>query len=101
MYNARMVKRTDRSVERVGIADFRRDLKKYLEAAASGDEVVVTDHGTPMVRLTGIDSVPIMEELYRSGVVTPPRSAEPFDPATVVPIHAEGDVSGLISIQRD
>ena len=101
MYNIAMAECTEQSVMRIGIAEFRRDLKRYLEAAASGDEIVVTDRGTPVVRLTGIGSASIMEELYRSGVVTTPRSKDRFDPTNVEPIHATGDVSGLVSDQRD
>ena len=101
MYNVDMSERTGPSTPRIGIAEFRRDLKRYLDAAASGDEVVVTDRGTPIARLTGIDSASIMEDLYRRGVVTPPRSSDRFDPAEVDPIHATGDVSGLVSVQRD
>jgi len=100
MYNIEMNERTESSVAHVGIAEFRRDLKKYLDAATSGSEVVVTDHGTPVVRLTGIQSASIMDDLYRSGVVTPPTSKERFDPVEIEPIHATGDVSGLVSEQR-
>ena len=100
VYTINMVKCTDRGTTHIGIAEFRRDLKTYLEAAASGHEVVVTDRGTPVARLIGIDSAPIMEELYRSGVVTPPRSRDRFDPADIEPIQATGDVSGLVSDQR-
>ncbi|MEA2009450.1 MAG: type II toxin-antitoxin system prevent-host-death family antitoxin [Actinomycetota bacterium] len=88
-------------MRRIGIAEFRRDLKRYLEAAASGDEIVVTDRGTPVVRLTGIGSASIMEELYRTGVVRSPRSRERFDAAEIEPIHTKGDVSGLVSDQRN
>lgn len=101
MYNVGVTERTDRTPTRIGIAEFRRDLKRYLDAATSGDEVVVTDRGTPIVRLTGIDSAPILDELYRSGVVTPPRSRDRFDPTEIEPIHVTGDVSGLVSDQRD
>lgn len=101
MYNMGMAERTSRSGTRIGIAEFRRDLKSYLAAVALGDEVIVTDRGTPVARLTGIDSAPFMEDLYRSGVVTPPRSGDRFDPSEIEPIHATGDVSGLVSDQRD
>ncbi|MFV9672311.1 MAG: type II toxin-antitoxin system Phd/YefM family antitoxin [Acidimicrobiia bacterium] len=96
-----MIERTDRTVTRIGVAEFRRDLKRYLDVAASGDEVVVTDRGTPVVRLTGIDSASIMEDLYRSGVVTPPRLRDRFDPTEIELIQATGDVSGLVSDQRN
>ena len=93
--------RTDRGVVLIGVAELRRDLKRYLDAAASGSEVVVTDRGTPIVRLNGIDSAPIMDELFRSGVVTPPRSRDRFDSSEIEPIHVTSDVSGLVSDQRD
>jgi len=101
MYTVAMPERTDRGVVLIGVAELRRDLKRYLDAATSGDEVVVTDRGTPIVRLTGINSALIMDELYRSGIVTPPRSRDRFDPSEIEPIHATSDVSGLVSDQRD
>lgn len=101
MYNVGMAERTNRNVLRIGVAEFRRDLKRFLDVAASGDEVVVTDRGTPVVRLTGIDSASIMEDLYLSGVLAPPKSRDRFDPAEIEPAHATGDVSGLVSDQRN
>ena len=101
MYTVDMPKSTGRRVAHIGVAGFRRDLKTFLAAAALGDEVIVTDRGTPIARLTGIDSAPILDELYRSGVVTLPRSKDRFDATEIEPIHVTSDVSGLVSDQRD
>ncbi|MEN8114336.1 MAG: type II toxin-antitoxin system prevent-host-death family antitoxin [Actinomycetota bacterium] len=85
---------------RVGIAELRRDLKHCLEVAASGEEVVVTDRGKPVARITGIDSAAVIEELYRSGVVSRPQSTERFDPGKHPPIVPKGSVSELVKEQR-
>jgi prevent-host-death family protein len=35
----------------VGVADLRRDLSRYLERAARGERLVVTDHNRPVAEL--------------------------------------------------
>lgn len=61
----------------VGVAHLRRDLKEWLARAQKGDEVIVTDRGKPVARLTGIDLPPALERLVANGRVSQPRSGRP------------------------
>lgn len=56
----------------VPITEFRRQLKRWLELARQGEEIVITDHGEAVARLTGIDTTPVVERLVREGVLTLP-----------------------------
>ena len=38
----------------VGVAAFRADLKKWLDLVRSGEEIVVTDRGVPIARVTPV-----------------------------------------------
>ena len=51
----------------VGIAQLRRDLKDWIDRAESGDEVVITDRGRPVARLSGIDTGPLLDRLADEG----------------------------------
>ena len=60
----------------VPITEFRRQLKRWLELARQGEEIVVTERGTPVARLTGIHLNPVVARLVREGKLTLPARAE-------------------------
>src|SRR4051794_3108114 len=73
-YNARMNVATSR-VE-VGVRELKNNLSRYLERVEHGEEVVVTDRGRPVARLSAVDqSSDRLAALVASGVVRPPRRA--------------------------
>jgi antitoxin (DNA-binding transcriptional repressor) of toxin-antitoxin stability system len=59
----------------VGVAELKSNLSDHLgKVAASGESLLVTDHGSPMVRIVAI---PVREEpalLERLGIVKAPDS---------------------------
>jgi prevent-host-death family protein len=61
----------------VGVAQLRRDLKRWLERAQAGDEVVITDRGRPIARMTGIDLPITLQQLIDEGTVSQPRRDRP------------------------
>jgi prevent-host-death family protein len=54
----------------VAIAELRAHLGRWLEEARQGNEVVVTDRGTPVARIVGLDSTPVIERLTAEGVIS-------------------------------
>ena len=58
-------------------------LSQYIAAVKSGEEVIVTDRGRPVARITavGADGVPEgrLAKLVREGRVRPPTRAAPGD----------------------
>lgn len=58
---------------RVGVREFRSNLSHWLGRAAAGEEVVVTERGTPRVIVTGAGAQGTRERLIEAGVLTPAR----------------------------
>ena len=55
----------------VGVTELRGDLKRYLEQVRDGEDVIVTDRGLPVARLTAVDSLSTIERLTQEGVISP------------------------------
>jgi prevent-host-death family protein len=85
----------------VGVAQLRRELKDWLERAQSGDEVVITDRGRPVARLTGIDTGSLLDRLADEGRLSrTPAAARP--PARGRRrVDARGDVAALVVAERE
>ena len=79
--------------------DLKNNLSRYLDLVASGLEVVVTDRGRPIARLSSIDDVARdkLAALIEAGVVRPPTSKVRQRPA---PLGSRGSVSELVDEQR-
>ena len=85
----------------VGVAQLRRELKDWLERAQSGDEVVVTERGRPIARLSGIDVSPLLDRLTEEGQVSaPPRAPRPTARGRRR-VRATGSVADLVVAERD
>lgn len=55
---------------------FRAELSNRLQPGREGNEVVVTDRGTPIVRLVPVAASARLDELTASGVIGAPKVAE-------------------------
>lgn len=83
----------------VGIRELKNSLSKYLERVRAGEEVIVTDRGRPVARLSAIDeSTNRLADLVAAGVVRAPAQKARRRPARR--IEAKGPVSDLVSEQR-
>jgi len=83
----------------VAISDLRANLKTYIERAAAGERVVVTDRGVPVARLVAADHEELLDRLAREGVVT--RAARPKSRASKSRrVKASGPVADLVSEMR-
>jgi len=81
------------------VRDLKNNLSRYLEQVEAGVEVVVTDRGRPIARLTEIDAVTRdkLGRLIEAGLVRPPTSKVRQRP---IPLSADGTVSDLVAEQR-
>ena len=52
----------DRDME-VAISTLRAELASWIERARTGEEIVVTDRGSPVARLLAVDSAPLLDQL--------------------------------------
>ena len=83
----------------VGIRDLKNNLSKYIERVRSGEEVVVTDRGRPVARLSAVDSsTDRLAELVAAGVVRAPTRTSRHRRRPRV--QAKGSVSDLVAEQR-
>jgi prevent-host-death family protein len=83
----------------VGVTAFRADLKKWLDLVRSGEEVVVTERGKPIARLSPVGEAAHLERLTREGILTPARAPKTKLSGTKgIPVR--GSVSDLIIEMR-
>ncbi|OLT52257.1 type II toxin-antitoxin system Phd/YefM family antitoxin [Cellulosimicrobium sp. CUA-896] len=61
----------------VPVSALRAELRSWIERARAGEEVVVTERGVPVARLSGIATADLVTELTRDGLLTPPTSERP------------------------
>lgn len=81
----------------VGVRELRDNLSRYLASVQEGDEVIVTDHGRAIARLTGLVGERPLDRLIAEGVVSP-ASMRRSRPRRRV--NARGSVSDLVGQQR-
>lgn len=84
----------------VGVTALRSHLKNWLDRAAQGEEIIITDHGVPVARLIGIDAKPILEQLEEQGVIRLPRRHRRTVVTERDQVTAAGSVSEFITEQR-
>lgn len=84
----------------VPVSTLRAELADWIDRVRSGEEVVVTDRGTPVARLVAVDTAPLLEQLTRDGVLSRPRRAGRPVASGASRAHAQRPVSELIGEQR-
>jgi prevent-host-death family protein len=83
----------------VGIRELKNGLSKYIERVRAGEEVIVTDRGRPVARLSSVDATDVrLAELVAAGIVRAPTSRQRHRPDHR--IQAKGSVSDLVADQR-
>lgn len=84
----------------VSVTDFRAELASWIQAARNGDDVTITEHGTPVARLVTIDAAATIDELTDRGIIAP--SSAPKRKATRMRGRAKStsSVADLLVEQR-
>ena len=83
----------------IGIRDLRENLRAALEHVKEGGELVITERGTPIARISAADGTSAWRRLEESGVVgKPARSRARARAASRV--RSRGPVSPLVPEQR-
>lgn len=57
----------------VGVRALKSKLSEYLERAAAGEDIVVTDRGRPIVRLVPFSGASEVDRGIEEGWIEPPR----------------------------
>ena len=79
----------------VGIRELRENLAAWLDRAAAGEEIVVTERGKPKARLTAAETV--LDRLVREGKVR--RATRPRRPLPP-PIEMQGSIMPFLAWAR-
>ena len=83
----------------VGVRELRDNLSKWIARAKRGQDILITERGKPVARLTHVEESPALERLIAKGIVTPARN-----PKTKIRrndlIKTKGSVSDLVKDQR-
>lgn len=83
-----------------GIRELRENLRAYLERVKSGEEVLVTERGKPIARITPEGRSSRRDELIARGTLTPAK--RPWDPRILDELHqVDAPLSDLITRDRD
>ena len=84
----------------VTVTDLRAHLSSWLERAREGDDVVITDRGVPVARLTGLTTTATLERLTADGVIGRPATARRPQASGRTRPHARRPVADIVSDQR-
>lgn len=82
----------------MGIRELRADLSRWVKRARAGEDIVVTDRGTPVARLVGVDAERKIDRLIREGIVTP--APHPWRGPLPKPIEGVGPLSDIVLEDR-
>ena len=70
-------------MRRAGISELKARLSEYLDRVKAGEEVLVTERGRVIARISPVEGAERDEsrlaQLVRRGLVRPPRRTEPID----------------------
>ncbi len=84
----------------VGIRELRLNLSKYVARVRDGAEVIVTDHGKPVVRLSPIDEQEAhIARLMREGLIKPAKRPKSKTLPPPVPLIGEGPLVSEIILE--
>ena len=83
----------------VGVRELRDNLSKWIAKARRGQDVVITERGKPVARLTRYGESPALQRLIEEGRVTLPKHRKTkIDRSSLV--KPRGSISELVKDQR-
>ena len=84
----------------VAVTELRAHLGQWIDAARDGNDIVITDRGTPVARIVALDSTPVLERLTAEGIISrPTRSSRPIAGGRSRPTPKQ-PVADIVSKQR-
>jgi prevent-host-death family protein len=85
------------SVE-VGVRELRNRLSYWLDRVSGGEEVIITERGRAVARLTAMDGKSTLDRLIERGAVIPAKRRRPL--RLPEPIDVPGGISDLLEEDR-
>lgn len=56
----------------ITVAELKAATQKWVDAAAEGEDVLVTDGGAPVARLSGVQASSLLTRLEKEGLIAAP-----------------------------
>ncbi len=85
----------------VGVRDLKNRLSAHLDRVKGGEEIMVTEHGRPIARLSPVGAdVDRMTALVDAGIVRPPKAAARRLPAKRVGLTGSQSFDDDVAAQR-
>ena len=85
----------------VGIRELRAKLSSYLDRVKAGEDVIVTERGRPVARISAPDGMDTLARLIAEGRVTPARRPKtPIDLDKLPRMRDGGSLSDIVIEQR-
>jgi prevent-host-death family protein len=85
----------------VGVRELRQNLRAYLDRVQAGEDVVVTERGVPIAKITNGEAERRRQELIDAGILRPatkPRT--PIDLDELSELEGEGPTLSEILIEQ-
>lgn len=84
----------------VGIKELRDNFRSYLQRVKEGEELLVTERGKRIARITPHGRASKRDELIARGILHPPT--KPWDPSLIENLfQVDAQLSDLVSRDRD
>ncbi|MEK8227523.1 type II toxin-antitoxin system prevent-host-death family antitoxin [Oerskovia sp. M15] len=80
----------------VSVSALRAELKSWIERARDGEDVVITERGIPVARLSAVASADLITSLTRDGLLTPATEERPVHTPPARPVAKQSAMSGLV-----
>jgi len=78
------------------VTNLRANLKEWLARVRAGEEVVITDRGLPIARLSPIEETDRIEALTAAGILAPAKRPKGKAHRKGIKLRGEGTVLDLI-----
>lgn len=85
----------------VSVSNLRAHLSDWLSRVQDGEDVVVTDRGTPVARIVRVTASDLLEDLEKEGLLARPHSSERPRASDIPRVHAKRSVAELVTSHRD
>ncbi len=84
----------------VGVRELKTHLSSYLDRVQAGAEIVVTEHGRPIARLTTLDpDTDRLVAMTKAGIVRPASEPRAL-PSRRMRLDGDGEIEQLVAEQR-
>jgi prevent-host-death family protein len=85
----------------VPVSDLRAHLRDWLDRVRDGEDVTITERGTPVAKIVRVSSSAFLGDLEKEGLLARPRSGARPRAGTHARVPAKRSVADRVSSQRD